>query len=127
MRNYSVPLAIIDGDRLADLALVFELEERPQLEHFLTCVLNSEDVEKTIRTPGRRYLGPDGEIMAAIKIQSTWRRFCDRAAYLIHRQRQWAAGVIAISWIMNCKLSMVRKQLKHLRQTQAEKFKLRSR
>lgn len=59
--------------------------------------------------------------------QSTWRRFRDRTAYLHYRQRQWAAGVIAISWIMNCKLSMVRKQLKHLRQTQAEKFKLRSR
>lgn len=32
MTNYSVPIAFIDGDRLADLALVFELEQQPSLE-----------------------------------------------------------------------------------------------
>lgn len=39
------------------------------LQHFLTCILNADDVEKIIKTPGRRYLGPKGTEMAAIKIQ----------------------------------------------------------
>ncbi|KAK3732917.1 hypothetical protein QZH41_012675, partial [Actinostola sp. cb2023] len=126
MTNYSVPIAFIDGDRLADLALVFELEQQPSLEHFLTCILNGDDVEKIIKTPGRRYIGPRGSEMAAIKIQSTWRRYKDRAAYLLYRKQKWAAGVIAISWIMNCKLSMIRKQLKETRRNQLERFKLRN-
>lgn len=35
----------------------------------MTCILNADDVEKIIKTPGRRYLGPKGTEMAAIKIQ----------------------------------------------------------
>ncbi|EDO37640.1 predicted protein, partial [Nematostella vectensis] len=124
--NFSVPIAFIDGDRLADLALVFELEQEPSLEHFMTCILNGDDVEKIIRTPGRRYLGPNGTEMAAIKIQSTWRRHKDRTAYLIYRKQKWAAGVIAISWIMNCKLSMIRKQLKQTRLNQLDRFRIRT-
>lgn len=126
LSNYCVPIAFIDGDRLADLALVFELEQEPTLEHFLTCILNADDVEKIIKTPGRRYLGPKGTEMAAIKIQSTWRRYKDRTAYLQYRKRKWAAGVIAISWIMSCKLSMVRKQLKETRKIQLKRFKIRA-
>ncbi|KAJ7365834.1 hypothetical protein OS493_002555 [Desmophyllum pertusum] len=126
LTNYCVPIAFIDGDRLADLALVFELEQEPTLEHFLTCILNADDVEKIIKTPGRRYLGPKGTEMAAIKIQSTWRRYKDRTAYLQYRKRKWAAGVIVISWIMSCKISMVRKQLKETRKIQLKRFKIRA-
>lgn len=126
LTNYCVPIAFIDGDRLADLALVFELEQDPTVEHFLTCILNADDVEKIIKTPGRRYLGPKGTEMAAIKIQSTWRRYKDRSAYLLYRKRKWAAGVIAISWIMSCKISMVRKQLKATRKLQLKRFKVRA-
>lgn len=126
LSNYSVPIAFIDGDRLADLALVFELGQQPTFQHFLTCILNAEDVENIFKMPGRRYLGPKGTDMAAIKIQSTWRRYKDRSAYLQYRKRKWAAGVIAISWIMSCKISMVRKQLKETRKLQLRRFKTRA-
>ena len=36
------------------------------------------------------------------------------------------AGVIAISWIMSCKISMVRKQLKETRKLQLKRFKIRA-
>lgn len=37
--------------------------------------MNADDVEKIIKTPGRRYLGPKGTEMAAVKIQVSecWR------------------------------------------------------
>ena len=36
------------------------------------------------------------------------------------------AGVIAISWIMSCKISMVRKQLRETRKLQLRRFKIRA-
>ena len=36
------------------------------------------------------------------------------------------SGVIAISWIMNCKISMVRKQLKETRKQQLARFRIRA-
>ncbi|KAK2552797.1 IQ domain-containing protein H, partial [Acropora cervicornis] len=126
LKNYRIPIAFIDGDRLADLSLVFELGQTPTFQHFLSCILNAEDVENIFKMPGRRYLGPKGTDMAAIKIQSTWRRYKDRSAYLQYRKRKWAAGVIAISWIMSCKISMVRKQLRETRKLQLRRFKMRN-
>ena len=65
-------------------------------------------------------MGPDGEHVAATKIQSTWRRYQDRLAYLDYRKKKWAAGVIAISWVMHVKMAKIRKQLKTTRKQQLE-------
>ena len=46
--------------------------------------------------------------------------------YLEYRRQKWAAGVIAISWIMSVKLSRVRQQLKQTRTEHLEHFKIRS-
>ena len=45
--------------------------------------------------------------MAAAKIQATWRMTRDRAVYYAYRKRKWAAGIIAIAWVMHVKLAMV--------------------
>ncbi|XP_077988694.1 IQ domain-containing protein H-like [Glandiceps talaboti] len=126
LRNYAVPLAFINGDKLADLSLEFELEKQPTVRDLLSVIINIDDVEAIITRPGRRFLGPDGEHVAATKIQATWRRYKDRSAYLEYRRKKWAAGVIAISWIMNVKLSKIRKQLKTTRQTHLESFRKRN-
>lgn len=51
LRDYAVPLAFIDGDKLADLALEFELEIQPTINDLLTAVVNREDVEAMIKSP----------------------------------------------------------------------------
>lgn len=51
LQDYSVPVAFIDGDKLADLALEFDLELQPTIGDLLTAVVNREDVEILIRTP----------------------------------------------------------------------------
>ncbi|KAK3248759.1 hypothetical protein CYMTET_41786 [Cymbomonas tetramitiformis] len=68
-RKYAIPLAVIDGKALADLA-----REHPQgapapANKLLSCVKNIEAVSNLIQQPGRRYLGPDGKAQAAITIQ----------------------------------------------------------
>ncbi|KAK3096782.1 hypothetical protein FSP39_003245 [Pinctada imbricata] len=127
LTNYAVPIAFINGDRLADLALEFELETKPEIDDLLCVIVNREDVEAIIGKPGRRYKGPRGKEVAATRIQSSWRMYRDRSEYLEYRKRKWAAGVIAISWIMHIKMAKVKQQLKQSREDQLENFRRRAR
>lgn len=68
-------------------------------------------------------MGSGGKDRAAIAIQAYWRRFRDRRAYIRLRKRKWAAGVIALSWLMIVKLSKARNQLKIIRKRQVNFFK----
>ena len=40
----------------------------------MSCVTNKVQVEDAIKNPRNKYKGPNGLIMAAVKIQTTWRR-----------------------------------------------------
>ncbi|KAJ8304824.1 hypothetical protein KUTeg_018407 [Tegillarca granosa] len=126
LADYIVPIAFINGDKLADLSLEFELEQPPTYDDLLTCVVNRDDVESLMRRPGRRYKGPNGREVAATHIQASWRMFRDRSQYLEYRRRKWAAGVIAISWIMHIKMAKVRLQLKTARDDHLEGFRRRA-
>jgi hypothetical protein len=61
--------------------------------------------------------------VAATRIQATWRRFKCRSAYLRYRKNKWAAGVIALTWLMQCKLSQARRKLKEKRARQGMRTK----
>ena len=50
----------------------------------------------------------------------------ERTKYLEYRHKKWAAGVIAISWVMNVKMAKVRKQLVNTRGDQLENFRARA-
>lgn len=50
----------------------------------------------------------------------------DRKAYLEYRHRKWAAGVIALTWVMNVKMATMKRQLKVTRQREIEHFKERA-
>ncbi|KAK2189579.1 hypothetical protein NP493_102g04042 [Ridgeia piscesae] len=126
LTNYSVPIAFINGEKLADLALEFELEKPPTVQDLLTVIVNREDVENIIRRPGRRFMGPNGLHVAATIIQAMYRRYRDRVNYLDYRRKKWAAGVIALSWIMHIKMGQVRTQLKQARTEQLDAFRRRS-
>ncbi|XP_065672664.1 IQ domain-containing protein H isoform X5 [Hydra vulgaris] len=113
LHNYSVPLAVIDGNKLVDIGLNYEREPTLTDEVLLSCIVNRKDIEEIIKIPGQRFLAKDGHICAAVKIQATWRCHMARASYLILRKRKWAASMIALSWVMKCKLTMVRQLLKN--------------
>eukprot|EP00795_Rhopilema_esculentum_P006132 gene6132-11522_t len=129
--------------RFVDLALYFEGNLAPskelssanlQLEPFVSlilgspyCNLNRDDVSRFLMIPGRRYIAADGREEAATKIQSSFRRYKDRNAYLLYRKRKWAAGLLALNWIMICKMSLIRKQLRLARNGHLERYKLRLR
>ena len=75
---------------------------------------------------GRRFMGPNGLHVAATIIQAMFRRYRDRMNYLDYRRKKWAAGVIALSWIMHIKMGQVRTQLKQARTEQLDAFRRRS-
>ena len=72
-------------------------------------------------------MGPNGEDCAAARIQATWHMYQERGRYLEYRRKKWAAGVICISWVMNVKMSKVRKQLAATRMDQLEGFRKQAR
>ncbi|XP_071476565.1 IQ domain-containing protein H-like [Diadema antillarum] len=126
LTDYTVPLAFINGDRLADLAIEYELNRPPSKEIILSMVMNIDDVTTIMKQPGQRFLASDGQHMAVCKIQATWRMHKDRTAYLEYRRKKWAAGVIAITWVMNVKMSKVKQQLKITRKNHLDSFRRRS-
>ncbi|BFY98989.1 hypothetical protein BsWGS_02029 [Bradybaena similaris] len=126
LASYTVPVAFIHGDRLADLSVEFELERRPDVTQLLSVIINRKDVEAIIKKPGQRFLGPNGKEIAATHIQSTWRMYRERLQYLEYRRLKWAAGVIVISWIMRVKMAKMRQQLKQTRLNQLAAFKQRA-
>ncbi|KAK7478399.1 hypothetical protein BaRGS_00030324 [Batillaria attramentaria] len=126
LTNYAVPMAFIHGDKLADLAVEFELEKAPGIPELLSVIVNRDDVEAIIFKPGRRFMGPDGSNVAATQIQSSWRRYRDRSQYLEYRRLKWAAGVIAISWVMHIKMAQMRSQLRDTRARHLDNFRRRN-
>uniref|UniRef100_H2YZS1 IQCH-like ATP-grasp domain-containing protein n=1 Tax=Ciona savignyi TaxID=51511 RepID=H2YZS1_CIOSA len=126
LRDYAIPTAFVNGDRLAELSQHYELEYRPSSDELLTVLENYDDVMSLITSPGRRFLGADGRYFAASKIQATWKRFRDRRAYLQYRKQRWAAGVIAISWIMHVRMSRMRKRLREIRKGHLDNFRARA-
>ncbi|KAM3827918.1 IQ domain-containing protein H [Vipera latastei] len=126
MKNYAVPLAIVTGKKVMDLIPDFELNQRATREEILSVLKNISTIQKFLKQPGRRYKGQNGAEKAATKIQATWRCYKLRTSYIGFRHRQWASGIIAISWLIHAHLQQVRKTLKESRQRHLENFHLRT-
>ena len=72
LSQYPVNHVYIDVLRLLQLA---DLDhERYSEEDILSCVTNRVQVDDAIKNPRNKYRGPNGLVMAAVKIQTTWRR-----------------------------------------------------
>ncbi|KAH9508924.1 hypothetical protein Btru_048311 [Bulinus truncatus] len=123
---YAVPIAFVNGEKLVELVMEYELEKAPDLSEFLRVIINRDDVVAFINRPGRKFQGVNGKDLAAVKIQSCWRRYRERSQYLEYRRLKWAAGAIAMSWIMHIKMSRMKHQLRQTRMKQLEAFKQRA-
>uniref|UniRef100_A0A3Q4HEH5 IQ motif containing H n=1 Tax=Neolamprologus brichardi TaxID=32507 RepID=A0A3Q4HEH5_NEOBR len=128
LREFAVPLAKVSGERLVELSHVWDSgwSKAPSAMPVLSVLENWEEVSELISHPGQRYKGEGGIEAAAIHIQSSWRRYLARTAYLCHCRRKWAAGTIAISWLMHAQLCRVRKALQARRFSQLENSRSRA-
>uniref|UniRef100_A0A3B4TXE7 IQ motif containing H n=1 Tax=Seriola dumerili TaxID=41447 RepID=A0A3B4TXE7_SERDU len=128
LRDFAVPLAKVSGERLVEFAHGWENGWRKALPviDLLSVLENWEEVQGLVLRPGQRYKGEGGIEAAAIHIQSCWRRYVARTAYLRHCRRKWAAGTITISWLMHTQMRRVRKALQARRFRQLENYRSRA-
>ncbi|XP_065912018.1 IQ domain-containing protein H-like isoform X2 [Dysidea avara] len=121
-QHYAIPILFLDGYKVALLAAEYELEHSPSKEAMMECVLNRMAVDQLLHQKGRQYKGQQGKYLAATKIQATYRMYRQRTAYIEYRRKQWAAGVIMMSWLMFMKLFNVKEKLKKTRKQHLDNF-----
>ncbi|XP_069018763.1 IQ motif-containing protein H [Embiotoca jacksoni] len=128
LRDFAVPVAKVSGEQLVELSHGWESgwKKTPTETTVLPVLENWEEVLDLVLHPGQRYKGEGGIEAAAIRIQSCWRRYSAELTYLCHCRRKWAAGTIAISWLMHTQMRRVRKALQARRFSQLEKNRSRA-
>ncbi|KAM6960622.1 IQ motif-containing protein H [Aplochiton taeniatus] len=128
LRDYAVPTACVNGERLVELAQGGGLNQRGPvpLERLLSVLENREEVWDLVFRPGQRYKGKGGTEAAAVRIQTCWRRHFTRSAYLRNRRERWASATIGISWLMHAQRGRVRKALQATRFRQLESYRCRA-
>ncbi|XP_039989740.1 LOW QUALITY PROTEIN: IQ motif-containing protein H [Xiphias gladius] len=128
LRDFAVPVANVSGERLVEFAHGWDngWRKAPPVIGLLSVLENWEEVSGLVLRPGQRYKGEGGLEAAAIHIQSCWRCYVARTAYLRHCRRKWAAGTISISWLMHTQIRRVRKALQARRFRQLENYRSRA-
>ncbi|XP_041852632.1 IQ motif-containing protein H isoform X2 [Melanotaenia boesemani] len=126
--NFAVPVGKVSGERLVELCRGWEngWRKTPSVNTLLSVLENQEEVFNLVSSPGQRYKGEGGIEAAAIRIQSCWRRYLARTAYLCHLRRKWAVDIITISWKMRAQIHRTRKALQARRNSQLENSRSRA-
>jgi len=119
-KQYAIPLAIVDGKSLADLAHgVIAAGLQPQMQDLLVCVQNIQEVAQQLRQPGRRFKGDGGQGLAATAIQSAWRGLLVRRR---HSKAGRAALEIQTAWRLHRLRSTIMQRLRQARWQRDAKF-----
>lgn len=85
----SVPLAVIDGKQLGDLAR-FDLERVDEAD-LCSCIANLEQIRPLLRHTRVASNGPSSVQLAAVTIQAVARRFLERSGFLVLKNQRTAA------------------------------------
>ncbi|XP_073707067.1 IQ motif-containing protein H [Garra rufa] len=130
--DFAVPLARVCGERLAACVLSGELEwidgrgRCAPVEKLFLVLENRDEVWDLMCQPGQRYKGIEGHQAAAVRIQTCWRRYSARTAYLLQLRPKWAAQVIAMSLLKRAKIGHLKKSLQASRLRQLENYRIRA-
>ncbi|XP_056455688.1 IQ motif-containing protein H [Gadus chalcogrammus] len=129
LRRYAVPLARVNGERLAECGLGRDLAwgwATPPVSALLATLDNQPEVLALLLRPGQRYRGEGGAEAAAVRVQAWWRGRLARADYVRHRRRVWAGGVLALALWRRLQMRRVRELLQARRRRQLENHRQRA-
>nr|XP_033775559.1 IQ domain-containing protein H isoform X2 [Geotrypetes seraphini] len=123
---YAIPAALVNGSKVMEVLLDFEVHQKATRDMLLSILGNQAAVKEILSLPGQRYRGVGGRQAAATKIQATWKSYRLRKIYLKKQKHQWAAEVIAISWMLHLHKTRVKETLKESRKRHLASFHLRA-
>ncbi|NXC53516.1 IQCH protein, partial [Aleadryas rufinucha] len=123
LKAHAIPLATINGQKLAQIASDFDFNKNPTKSDILSVVKNHSAVEKILNRPGRSCRGRGGTAVAAAEIP---RRCRCLGATPGSGQQQWAAAVLGASWRSWNHLARVRNALREARHRHLENFYIRA-
>ncbi|KAM4734667.1 IQ motif-containing protein H [Anableps anableps] len=128
LRDFAVPLAKVNGEQFVELCLKSDCcwRRNPSVATLFSVLENQEEVLALVSCPGQRYRGDRGTEAAAICIQSCWRRYLARTAYLCLCRNKLAVQVISLSWLMHTQRCHVKRVLQAKRFSQLENYRSRA-
>ncbi|XP_039933029.1 IQ domain-containing protein H isoform X2 [Hirundo rustica] len=113
LKDHTLPLAAINGQKLAQIASHLGFEENPTESAKVPMIEKQSAVEKVLPGGGQRCRGQGGSAGAAAGTQGRW----DGGG-----QQQRAAGVIRASWRSRNHLARLRNALREARRRHLENF-----
>ncbi|CAJ1030550.1 hypothetical protein Q4I30_005542 [Leishmania utingensis] len=120
--SYSVELVYVDGKRLAQLAS-YQAPDLISTTEMLECITNAEEVLPLLMDASRPYrYGHQRQQVASAKIQSTWRMYRQRIAYIHLLIGTRAAISIQRQWAMYRALCMTRRTIRSFRETRMKQW-----
>ncbi|CAH8866543.1 unnamed protein product [Trichobilharzia szidati] len=125
---YGISVAVVNGLKLAKLSKEYENNfEKLTTDILLTCIEDSQTIHRLISKAGSSFRGRNGRDRAAIKIQSTFRRFRAQKQYNEQKRLRGAAAVISASWTRYKKMKELRERLSQVRKhcTEASERRLK--
>eukprot|EP01135_Chromosphaera_perkinsii_P006589 Nk52_evm14s553 gene=Nk52_evmTU14s553 len=122
LKQYSIPIAHIDGQNLETLAEKCHIR-LPSTQQLLEIIVNKAEVEQKLHESGQRYKGLKGEELAACKIQCAFRMYRDRGWYIKNKRKRMAVIAIEKFWFFRLLLIKTRASLRFLRDKHTEKFR----
>ncbi|CAH8636947.1 unnamed protein product [Schistosoma rodhaini] len=113
---YGISVAVVNGIKLAKLAKDYENNLASLTSDILlTCIEDSQTIRRIMTEPGSSFRGRQGPTRAAIKIQSTFRRYRAQKQYAEQKRLRGAAAIISTSWIRYKKMKKLRERLSNTR------------
>lgn len=123
LSRYGVELAYVDGKKVATLAS-FHIGRLITTEDLLDLIANSEDVEPLLDDLAYQYrYGSKGNHRAATKIQSAWRMYRQRIAYMHLLLGTRAATVIQRQWAIHRAHCVTKRTINAVRDTRVARWK----
>jgi hypothetical protein len=104
LTQYQVNMAWVNGQRVVELASATDSNSAGPaalgagVTDLLRCIEHADKIKELSRLPGRRYNGPDARLMAAIKIQATFRMYRRRKQFRRHQMQAYSAARIQDVW-----------------------------
>jgi len=121
LAHYAVPLAYVDGRKLA--ALAEDELSNPTLDELLDTLVNQNQVRTLVAVPGRRFTSVDKETAAATLIQATGRMYIARKRFQTLFKHSAAALKIQRRWRVYHNMCLTRSKIEAVREERLAQWK----